>query len=299
MNPRICRMATARLLALAVVASVSAAHAQTDKLQGIIKARNGAILIVQVDASTEANVLLTDYTKVDQSQGVLKLRKKGMSMAALIPGLPIQAEGMYYSEKQLVAKSVKFKGDDLQQARSIQAGMHETRDRSVKNTQELEKQNAAIQAQQRELTAAEQKIEANKAAIEASIARFGQLDDYYILDEATVYFANGKVNVEAKYKPDLLRVAEKARTVQGFMIEVKGYASSVGNEAVNQKLSQERAQNVASFLLQQGRIPLTNLLAPGAMGESNPAASDATVEGQAENRRVVVRVLQNKAIAGI
>jgi outer membrane protein OmpA-like peptidoglycan-associated protein len=40
------------------------------------------------------------------------------------------------------------------------------------------------------------------------------------------------------------------------------------------------------------------MLAPGAMGTSSQVDSDTTKEGQAENRRVVVRVLQNKGIAG-
>jgi OOP family OmpA-OmpF porin len=42
----------------------------------------------------------------------------------------------------------------------------------------------------------------------------------------------------------------------------------------------------------------SNILDPGAMGTSKQVASDSTAEGQAENRRVVVRVLQNKGIAG-
>ncbi len=41
------------------------------------------------------------------------------------------------------------------------------------------------------------------------------------------------------------------------------------------------------------------MLAPGAMGESEQVGTDQTVEGQAANRRVVVRVLQNKAVAGV
>jgi outer membrane protein OmpA-like peptidoglycan-associated protein len=41
------------------------------------------------------------------------------------------------------------------------------------------------------------------------------------------------------------------------------------------------------------------MLAPGAMGESEQVGSDKTKDVQAENRRVVVRVLQNKAIAGV
>jgi len=82
------------------------------------------------------------------------------------------------------------------------------------------------------------------------------------------------------------------------MIQVKGYASSSGSTPANQKLSEQRAANVTSFLQQQGHVPLTNMLAPGAMGESRQVATDKKVEGDAQNRRVVVRVLQNKGIAG-
>jgi outer membrane protein OmpA-like peptidoglycan-associated protein len=186
-----------------------------------------------------------------------------------------------------------------------------------RNKEELEKQNAELQAQnealkqQQELAAAQQeKIDANRrkiaenqaainAAIEAAIARFGQLDDYYILDEVMVYFGNGMVKIDPKFKPQLTQLAEKAKTIQGYMIEIKGYASSVGSVTLNQKLSEDRANNVANFLLQQCRIPLTNMLAPGAMGESHQEGEDKTAEGQAENRRVVVRVLQNKGVAGL
>ena len=277
---------------LALVAGISISYAQTiEKVQGHIKARSGALLIVQTTDSGEVPVLLNDDTKTGQSQGLLKVRHKEMSMAALIPGLAVQVEGTYNGQKQLVAKSIKFSSDDLKNAKSVQAGMHETRERSVENAKQNEQQNA-------ELAANKEKMAANQQAIDAAAARFGQLDDYYIFDEVTVYFANGKVTLEPKYKPELTRLADKAKTVQGFMIEVKGYASATGSAEVNQKLSDERAHNVASYLLQYGKIPLTNLLAPGAMGESEQVGNAASAEGQAENRRVVVRVLQNKAIAG-
>jgi len=67
---------------------------------------------------------------------------------------------------------------------------------------------------------------------------------------------------------------------------------------LNQKLSQERAHNVIDILEQQGGIPLTKVLAPGAMGTSKQVAPDNTAEGQAESQGVVVRVLQNEGIAG-
>jgi len=111
--------------------------------------------------------------------------------------------------------------------------------------------------------------------------------------------ANGKVKVDPQYNPQLLALADKAKTVDGYMIEVKGYASSVGSVSLNQQLSEDRADAVTNILVQQGHIPLTRMLAPGAMGESHQVGNDKTAEGQAENRRVLVRVLQNKGIAGI
>jgi outer membrane protein OmpA-like peptidoglycan-associated protein len=249
-------------------------------------------MILKTSDSSNLVVLLTDNTEVGQVEGVFKARRKEMSMAALIPGLAVKVEGTYNDQKQLEAKSVSFKGNDLEQAQAMQAGMHETKVQAQQNTAELEKQNAELKAQN-------QALQANKAAIDAATARFGQLDDYYIRDEVTVYFGNGDVKVDPKYNPQLLALADKAKTINGYMIEVKGYASAVGSAALNQKLSEERAGNVTNMLIQQGQVPLTRMLAPGAMGETNQVGDDKTEKGQAENRRVVVRVLQNKAIAGI
>jgi len=279
----------------------------------MIEGRSGAKIILRSADSVQAIVLLTDSTQVGQIQGVLKARRKEMSMAALIPGLAVEVEGTYNEQRQLVAKVVKFKGDDLARARSIQAGMKETQAKVQQSEEELQRQNAALQAQrealqqqQEQLTAEQKKtaanqaaIAANRASIEAAVARFGQLDDYYILDEATVYFDNGKTALDSKYKPQLAQFADRAKKVEAYMIQVVGYASSSGSEEVNQRLSEDRAHNVTNYLLQQCRIPLTNVMAPGAMGESEQVATNKTVEGQAANRRVVVRVLQNKGVAGL
>jgi len=293
-------------LLLALLWLSTAVTAQSTKVEGLIKSRSGDTMILQVSGSPNLTVVLTDSTQVGQVQGVLQARRKQMSMAALIPGLAVKVEGTYNDQNQLVAKSVSFKGNDLEQAEAIQAGMHETKTQAQKNEAELEKQNAelkaqnaALQQQQAQLNEQQAKIAANKAAIDAAVARFGQLDDYYIFDELTVYFGNGQTKVDPKYTPQLLALAEKATTINGYVIEVKGYASSVGSVGLNQQLSEDRADAVTNILVQQGHIPLTRMLAPGAMGETHQIGNDKTAEGQAENRRVVVRVLQNKGIAGI
>lgn len=300
------RIASLATLSVILPALSTALSADTVKVEGVIKARSGDTMTLQTPGSVTMTVVLTDNTEVGQIQGVLKARRKQMSMAALIPGLAVQVEGFLNPQNQLVATSVKFKGNDLERARAIEAGTHETKVQAQQNKEELEKQNAALQAQkaalqqqQAQLTEQQAKIAANKTAIDAAVARFGQLDDYYILDEVTVHFGNGKTNVDPKYTPQLIALAEKAKTVDGYLVEVKGYASSVGSVELNQQLSEDRANNVTNILLQQGHIPLTRMLAPGAMGESHQIGNDKTEQGQAENRRVVVRLLQNKAIAGV
>jgi OmpA-OmpF porin, OOP family len=300
------RIFSIAILSLMIVALSSAMVSAQTKIQGVIKGRSGEKIILQTADSPKVIVLLTDSTDVAQVEGVLKARKKAMSMAALILGLPIQVEGNLDAKNQLVATKIRFKGNDLAQAQAIQAGLAETAQQAQQNREELEKQNAALAAQnaalkeqQEALTEQAKKIAANKAAIAANTARFGQLDDYYIMDEITVLFDNGKVKVDPKYIPQLVALAEKARAISGYMIEVKGYASASGSASVNQKLSEDRASNVTTILLQQGHIPLTNMLAPAAMGESRQIATDKKVESEAVNRRVRVRVLLNKAIAGL
>lgn len=303
---QLVNLTRAGILSLTFLAALSPGLcAETVKLQGLIKSRSGATLILQTADSPQTVVLLADDTRVAQIAGVLKARRKDMSMAALIPGLAIQVEGNYNEQNQLMATSIKFKGNDLEQAKSIQAGLHETQTRARQNSEELTRQNAELEAQnealkeqQKQLTAEQQKVAANKRAIEAATARFGQLSDYYILDETIVYFANGKAGLEEKYKPILVEFANKAKTVDAYMVQVVGYASSSGSVELNQKLSEDRAHSVTNFLVQQAHIPLTNMLAPGAMGESRQVGNKEGADGEAENRRVVVRVLQNKGIAG-
>jgi OOP family OmpA-OmpF porin len=302
---RAVRFATLIALVMAAFAFTShRAFAQT-QLQGVIDGRSGPTMSLQQAGSPDVTVLLTDSTEVGEIEGVFHGRTKQMPMTALIPGLPVQVKGTYNAQNQLVADSVKFKGSDLKAAMDAQAGLQPTEQKVAANTaeiqqsqQELAAQQAALQAQQAQLTAEQRKIAANKAAIAADNKRFGELGQYNILGETTVYFGNGKITVDPQYQAQLLQLAQQAKGVTAYIIQVQGYASAVGSAALNQRLSSERANAVTAILEQQGGVPLTNMLAPGAMGTSNQVDSDATAEGQAENRRVVVRILQNKGIAG-
>ena len=286
---------------LAIVSSAAllllcgTAAAQSAQVQGVINGRRGNTMTVQ-SSSGNVTVVLNSNTQVEDVQGVFHAKKKQMGVTALVPGLSVKVKGSYDAQNQLVADTVEFNGKALQTATDIQAGMAPVQQEAQQ--QQIAQQQAQIQATEAEQPKHQQEIEQEKAAVAAVNKRFGELGEYNIWDEVEVLFANGQVKVDPQYVPKLLTLCQKAKTVKGYVIQVQGYASKVGSAALNQKLSQERAQNVIDIIEQKGGIPLTNVLAPGAMGTSQQVAPDNTTEGQAENRRVVVRLLQDKGIAG-
>ena len=284
------------ILAVAAFAITGFALAQGMQIQGVIDSRSGPSMTVKTQDSGNVTVILSDNTQVIEPEGLF--RKKHLALTALIPGLQVKVKGSYNAQNQLLADSVEFKGSSLQTAEDIQAGLAPTDQQLQVQQQELQQQEAQIQVAKERSAENAAKIAANKAAILEANKRFGELGEYNILGEATVYFANGSTKVDPQYKQDLQKLAQQAKGINGYVLLVQGYASKVGSAALNQKLSAERAENVTTFLEQDCQIPLTNMLAPGAMGTSQQVAADNTSEGQAENRRVVVKILQNKGIAG-
>jgi OOP family OmpA-OmpF porin len=93
-------------------------------------------------------------------------------------------------------------------------------------------------------------------------------------------------------------LAQTATGLAGYIVEVTGYADSSGSAAINTKLSEQRAKAVVTYLFQQGSVPMRHIVAPGTMGEYGSVASNETKAGRAENRRVEIKVLVNKGIAG-
>jgi outer membrane protein OmpA-like peptidoglycan-associated protein len=235
-----------------------------------------------------------------------------MGFTALIPGLPVEvdAEG---PPNQLVAKNIKFKASDLKTANQIQAGLTPTEQQLATtqgqvqaNQQQLQQQQQQLHAQNAQIEANQQKIMANQQQIQqtqseqAALAkRFGELGDYDVKGTATVYFAVNSSKVDAKGQQDLQTLATQAKQIgTHYMIQVAGYTDSSGNAAYNQQLSDKRADAVIAYLQQSCGVPLFRVLSPAAMGMSNPAASNESAKGMAENRRVVVKVLVNKGLAG-
>jgi OmpA-OmpF porin, OOP family len=257
------------VLGLLAVLSAFAADGDKTQVKGMIVSRTGETLIVSKSGET-FTVMLTDDTKTKDNKGLFGLRKEYMADTVLIPGLKVQIDGVSDDQGRVIAKTITVDGDDLETAEMIQAGLRPTKEQVATNT----------------------------ADIQENTDRFSALSDYDVKAQATVKFDVGSSEISSSDQDQLKDLAQTATDIKGYIIEVKGFADSSGDAKMNQELSEDRAEAVVGYLIQQCNIPVRHIVAPGAMGEYQPAASNETAEGRAQNRRVEVKVLVNKGISG-
>jgi OmpA-OmpF porin, OOP family len=296
---------------LALVAALGASGEKA-KTKGMIVSRTGETLIVN-GPDGKVVVVLTDNTDTKDDKGLFGLGKEHMANTVLIPGLKVSVEGVSVEGGRIVANTITVDGDDLETAEMIQSGLHPTAEQVAANVQSLSAHQQAIStnqrgiaANQKNIAANQQDIATNKQQIEKNIKdiqentdRFSQLSEYDVKAEATVKFGAGSSKISAEDLEQLKQLAQTAASLTGYIVEVKGFADASGNALMNEKLSEDRAKAVVGYLIQQCNVPVRHVVAPGAMGEYQPVASNETKEGRAENRRVEVKVLVNKGIAGM
>jgi OmpA-OmpF porin, OOP family len=282
--------------------TVQAAWGQ-DEVKGTIMNRDGDTLTVKTD-SGNVTVALTASTYTKDDTGLFGIDKE-TGNAVLIPGLKIKAEGSS-SGGQFTAEKITVDGDDLETAEMIQSGLHPTAKQVDANVLAIEKHNAMLTGHSADIAALQAALNQKSSGVDASMndtaaitARFMALSEYDVKGEATVKFDVGSSKLTPDDEAQLKALADTAAGLKGFIIEVVGYTDATGSPEMNTKLSADRSKSVIVWLMQQGGIPVRHIVGPGAMGEYGAKAPNETKAGRAENRRVEVKILVNKGMAGM
>jgi len=111
-----------------------------------------------------------------------------------------------------------------------------------------------------------------------------------VLSDDSVKFPVAGTELSSEAKTRLMDFVQKLKDDnKNVYLEIQGYTDNKGSKAVNQRLGQERADAVRLFLNQNG-VAL-NRIATISYGDASPVASNKTKAGRAQNRRVVVIVL--------
>ena len=135
------------------------------------------------------------------------------------------------------------------------------------------------------------KAESDKAALRTTLLhQFNDILDTrdtargLIVNVGDVLFETGRYELRPEAREKLARFAGIALAHPGLNIQTEGFTDSTGTDALNERLSQQRADAVGEYLISQG-LPRDRVATRG-YGASYPVASNDTREGRQQNRRV-------------
>jgi len=293
---------------MAQAAFTSVPAGQKLEVNGVITARAAdSFLIRTLDKSNTYNVAIGPATSVkSNTKGIFRGGNR-YDAGYLLRGLRVQVVGNGNDAGELVADTIRFNEQDLKTAQSLEARMEPYEEQTKSNTEQIKSNADRITAGEENAKRMAGQIEENtalgqKALAEADRAnnRINGLGDFDTIKTIVVPFAVGSSTLGPKGKAIIDEAAAWAKTQdrKGWMVEVVGYADSTGKTAKNKALSEKRANSVIGYLVSKHNMPLHRLIQPFGAGVDNPAATNATAEGRAQNRRVEIKLLRNKGIAG-
>ncbi len=118
------------------------------------------------------------------------------------------------------------------------------------------------------------------------------LDNYHVVNEASVQFGFNKDNLTKAAKEALDQLGGAVPNTKGYIIALEGGTDSVGPADYNYDLSERRANAVIQYLASKYNIPAHKIYVIG-LGKDKPLDSNKTSAGRAKNRRVDVRLMTN------
>lgn len=111
----------------------------------------------------------------------------------------------------------------------------------------------------------------------------------------SITFGTGKADIQPGFYQTLGQLSNSFRNYPDNLLIVTGHTDSTGNNDANLALSNRRAEAVAQYLRANG-IQAARVNSIG-MGSSKPVASNSTVDGRAQNRRVEISLLPRQTAA--
>jgi outer membrane protein OmpA-like peptidoglycan-associated protein len=258
------------------------------------KQGSGPIGTVAREAAQTAEEARVMALKREQDEQAEKERKAAADRAA-------QAEADAQA-KQAAADQAQAQAQQSQ-AQAAQAELAQQQADQARQQAELAQQQAAQQAQQAEQARqqaeqqrqqaeqARQQAENDKAQMRARmLAQLNQVLQTrdsargLIVNMPDVLFDTGKADLKPSARERLAKVAGILIAYPDIHVEIDGYTDSTGSLEFNERLSQQRAEAVRTFLASQG-VNSTSITTQG-FGPSNPIASNDTASGRQQNRRV-------------
>lgn len=170
--------------------------------------------------------------------------------------------------------------------------------KAVAAGQSAQQANQAAQQANQSAGRAQQSADGARTFADQGLTRLEHTIDavnkFEMVKSSTVLFGISASKLTLDAKKELDEFAQQASGLQRFVIEVQGFTDKTGSPALNEALSQARAEEVARYLANEHQIPLRSISMLGS-GYAQPIADDKTSKGRAQNRRVELRLFAPEA----
>ena len=170
--------------------------------------------------------------------------------------------------------------------RTIEAIQEQIGEARSGKVSDLEAEKQAIKAQKDKLEASKNEAMDKLNALQSQMIQVTKDARGIILSMSDILFDVGRATLKTDLMTSLAKIAGILSVYQQFDVSIEGNTDNTGSEEFNMTLSQQRAENVMNFLVEQG-IAETRLTAKG-LGMTMPIADNSTKEGRQKNRRVVL-----------
>lgn len=278
---------------------------EVKKLKGVVVKRDpDSFTMSETTGGPQTTVLLTADTEVKSHKKGVFRGSKEYAASYILRGLRLEVDGTRNSDGSIVASKIRFDEQDLRTAQALKATLDpaEAELNEKLRLQQQEQERLAGQIQETQALAQSAKEDAAKAQQTADHAnnRINGLDDFDPIKTITVYFRTGSsvLGPQAKKSIDDAAAWVKTQNTKGWVMAVIGYADTTGSSQRNIDLSERRANAVIYYIVSKYKMPLNRLVQPFGYGQLEPAAENKTAAGRAKNRRVEIRLMVNKGIAG-
>lgn len=190
------------------------------------------------------------------------------------------------AEKQKAEAERQRMAAELESARAAAAKAEADRARA----EALERERQAAEAARQAEEAARQALAEKQALRAALLNRFNQIletrdtERGLVVSMADVLFDVGKFNLRQEAREKLARFSGIVLAYPSLRITVEGHTDSTGSDELNQRLSEQRANEVRNYLISQGLA--RELITAEGFGKTMPIADNSTAAGRQQNRRV-------------
>ena len=285
---------------------------EVKKMKGVVVKREpDSFTMSETTGGPTTTVILTSSTEVKSHKKGVFRGSKEYAASYILRGLRLEVDGIRNSDGTITADKIRFDEQDLRTAQALKATVDpvEAELNEKLKQQQAEQERLAGQLEENRALTQQAQAAADSAAEAAKKAqstadyannRINGLDDFDPLKTITVYFTTGSATLGPKAKAEIDNAAAwvKTQDTKGWVMAVIGYADTTGNSQRNIDLSERRANAVIYYIVSKYKMPLNRLVQPFGYGQLEPVAENKTKAGRAKNRRVEIRLMVNKGIAG-